>query len=82
MIGQDFKAVENLNPVDIATDILTKHASETERGLTAEEFQVWAVKNSLPDDFNKLLFQVSSSITVVQSFLWLPKAGLYVKDIV
>ncbi|XP_071486831.1 ubiquitin carboxyl-terminal hydrolase 32-like [Diadema antillarum] len=54
----DFKAVENLNPVAIAADILSNHAGDKDRGITAEEFQVWAVKNSLPDDFNKLLFQV------------------------
>ncbi|XP_030848149.1 ubiquitin carboxyl-terminal hydrolase 32 isoform X3 [Strongylocentrotus purpuratus] len=56
--SRDFKAVENLNPVDIAGDIMSKHAGDSEQGITAEEFQVWAVKNSLPDDFNKLLFQI------------------------
>ena len=55
---QDFKAVENLNPASIAMDILSHHDSDNDGAITAEEFQVWAVKNSLPDDFYKLLFQV------------------------
>lgn len=48
--------------MDIAGDIMSKHAGDSEQGITAEEFQVWAVKNSLPDDFNKLLFQVNCFI--------------------
>ncbi|XP_072043615.1 ubiquitin carboxyl-terminal hydrolase 32-like isoform X1 [Amphiura filiformis] len=54
----DFKAVENLNPASIATDILSHHDGDNDGAITAEEFQVWAVKNSLPDDFYKLLFQI------------------------
>ena len=54
--------MENLNPAAIATDILNHHDNDNDGAITAEEFQVWAVKNSLPDDFYKLLFQVSLEV--------------------
>ncbi|XP_033627039.1 ubiquitin carboxyl-terminal hydrolase 32-like isoform X1 [Asterias rubens] len=54
----DVKSVENLDPVDIAADILANHDGDKDGCITQEEFQMWAIKNSLPDDFCKLLFQV------------------------
>lgn len=54
----DFKEVESLDPIEIAGDILSAHDEDQDGFITAEEFQVWAVKNSLPDDFSKLLFQI------------------------
>lgn len=57
---QDLEDVESLDPVAIAGDILASHDEDKDGFITAEEFQVWAVKNSLPDEFSKLLFQVKA----------------------
>ncbi|XP_071850144.1 ubiquitin carboxyl-terminal hydrolase 32-like isoform X3 [Apostichopus japonicus] len=54
----DLEDVESLDPVAIAGDILASHDEDKDGFITAEEFQVWAVKNSLPDEFSKLLFQI------------------------
>ncbi|PIK33739.1 putative ubiquitin carboxyl-terminal hydrolase 32 [Apostichopus japonicus] len=56
----DLEDVESLDPVAIAGDILASHDEDKDGFITAEEFQVWAVKNSLPDEFSKLLFQVKA----------------------
>ncbi|XP_022103734.1 ubiquitin carboxyl-terminal hydrolase 32-like isoform X2 [Acanthaster planci] len=59
-IGQevDYRSVENLNPANIAADILANHDGDNDGCITQEEFLMWALKNSLPDDFCKQLFQV------------------------
>ena len=42
----------------LASEVLAAHGSETAGFLSLEEYLVWTVDRSLPEDFLHLLFQV------------------------
>ena len=53
---------------DLANEVLAAHGSETKGVLSLEEYLVWTVDRSLPEDFLHLLFQVPLSTLVNSSF--------------
>ncbi|XP_071945533.1 ubiquitin carboxyl-terminal hydrolase 32-like isoform X2 [Antedon mediterranea] len=54
----DYEKIERLNPLAIAADILAAHDGDGDGSITPEEYQMWTVKSSLPDEFCNLLFEV------------------------
>ena len=59
--------MENECATDLAKEILNAYDSDKDGFITQEEYLVWTVNRSLPEDFLHLLFQVCHHHFLVSS---------------